>query len=251
MVLCHGFTGSPASLRGWGEELAGAGFSVRIPLLPGHGTRWQDMNATGFDDWLAELVTATRELRERCDTVVVGGLSMGGTLALRLAELHGDLLDGLVLVNPSVMSRRWDARLAPVLRLLQPLLLRVSPSLPGIADDIAKPGVVEGGYDRVPVAAGLSLQAAWRLVRADLAQVRAPLLLLHSRVDHVVEPENARLVLTGVSSTDVREVVLENSFHVATLDHDAPLIEQESIAFCRRLATARDAGAALPEGGQR
>ena len=238
VVLCHGFTGSPVSMRPWADSLAAAGFSVRLPLLPGHGTRWQDMNETGFDDWLAEILAAVREVQGRCEKVVLCGLSMGGTLALRVAQLHPELVAGLVLVNPSVMSTRFDAKIAPLLRLIQPLLLRVLPSLPGIADDIRTPGVREYGYDRLPVAAGLSLQAAWKVVRRALGEVRAPVLLLHSIVDHVVEPENSAIVLAEISSTDVREVLLENSFHVATLDHDAELIVAESVRFLDRIAGA-------------
>lgn len=238
VVLCHGFTGSPVSMRPWADALAAAGFSVRLPLLPGHGTRWQDMNDTGFDDWLAEILAAVRELQARCGKVVLCGLSMGGTLALRTAQVHPELVAGLVLVNPSVMSTRFEVKIAPLLRLIQPVLLRVLPSLPGIADDIRKPGVHEYGYDRLPVAAGLSLQAAWKVVRRALGEVTAPVLLLHSIVDHVVEPENSAIVLAEISSTDVREVLLENSFHVATLDHDAELIVAESVRFLDRIASA-------------
>lgn len=238
VVLCHGFTGSPVSMRPWADALAAAGHTVRLPLLPGHGTRWPDLNGTTFDDWLSTITTTVEELHGRCRAVVVVGLSMGGTLALRVAELHGDRIAGLVLVNPSVMTTRVDAKFGWLLRALLPVVRKVLPSLPGIAEDIRKPGVVEGGYDRLPLAAGLSLQAAWKVVRRDLPQVTVPLLLLHSAVDHVVEPENAAIVLAEVSSKDVREVVLENSYHVATLDHDAPLIESESLAFIERV-TAR------------
>jgi carboxylesterase len=235
VLLCHGFTGSPASLRPWADHLAATGYSVRLPLLPGHGTRWQDMNPTTFEQWLSAARAGLDELSDRCRCVVVGGLSMGGTLALRLAELHPERVAGLMLVNPSVMTTRFDARFAPVLRRLQPVLLRVMPSLPGIVDDIAKPGVTEAGYHRMPIVAALSLQAAWPVVRADLPLVTSPLLLLHSRVDHVVEPANSAIVLADVSSRDVREVMLENSYHVATLDHDAQLIFSESVDFIERV----------------
>lgn len=238
VVLCHGFTGSPASMRPWADALAAAGHTVRLPLLPGHGTRWTDLNETTFDDWLASVTAAVQELHGRCRAVVVAGLSMGGTLALRVAQLHGDRIAGLVLVNPSVMTTRVDAKFGGLLRALLPVVLKVMPSRLGIVDDIRRPGVVEGGYDRLPVAAGLSLQAAWKVVRRDLPRVTVPVLLLHSAVDHVVEPENAAIVLAEISSKDVREVVLNNSYHVATLDHDAPLIESESLRFIERV-TAR------------
>lgn len=236
VLLCHGFTGSPSSMQPWADRLTEAGFDTRLPLLPGHGTSWQQMNSTGFDDWLAAVTASLAELTEGCELVFVAGLSMGGTLALRLGELYPERIAGLMLVNPSVMTTRLDAKFAPVLRRLAPLVRRVMPSLPGIVDDIRKPGVAEDGYDRIPTLAALSLQQAWPVVRRDLPKVSSPVLLLHSTVDHVVEPENSAIVLAEISSTDKREVMLENSFHVATLDNDAELIFDESIAFIHRVA---------------
>ena len=136
MLLCHGFTGSPASLRPWADRLAAEGFSVRLPLLPGHGTSWQQMNRTTFDDWLGHVQAELTELSAQCRAVIVGGLSMGGTLALRLAELHPNAIAGLVLVNPSVMSLRREMTVLPVLK-------HLVPSLKGITDDIARPGATE------------------------------------------------------------------------------------------------------------
>lgn len=228
MLLCHGFTGSPASLRPWADRLATEGFSVRLPLLPGHGTSWPEMNRTTFDDWLGAVSDALAELTRRCRAVVVGGLSMGGTLALRLAELYPATVAGIVLVNPAVMSLRKAMIVLPVLK-------HLVPSLAGITDDIAKPGQAELGYDRTPLRAVASLRKGWAATRGDLAAVTQPVLLLHSRIDHVVEPENSRLIMDRISSADVTEIVLEHSYHVATLDFDAELIFDESVAFVRRV----------------
>jgi carboxylesterase len=213
-------------MRAWGDHLAGAGFTVRCPLLPGHGTRWQDLNRTTWEDWYGAVREALLALLATCKTVFVGGLSMGGTLTLRLAEEFGDRIAGIVLVNPSVTRLKWDTRLLPVLG-------RVVPSVPAIANDIKKPGETELAYPRTPVRAAASLARLWAVVRADLAKVTQPVLLLHSSVDHVVEPVNSQLVLKGVSSTDVTEVVLENSYHVATQDNDAEVIFTRSVEFAK------------------
>jgi carboxylesterase len=228
-LLCHGFTGTPASMRAWGDHLAAEGFSVRCPLLPGHGTRWQDMNRTGWPDWYGAVREELLALLATGEPVFVGGLSMGGTLTLRLAEEFGDRIAGIVLVNPSVTRLKWDTRLLPVLG-------RIVPSVPAIANDIKKPGVTELAYPRTPVRAAASLAQLWRLVRADLAKVTQPVLLLHSTVDHVVEPVNSQLVLAGISSADVTEVVLENSYHVATQDNDAEVIFTRSSEFAKARA---------------
>ena len=229
VVLAHGFTGTPQSMRPWGEALAAEGFAVRAPRLPGHGTRWQDMNATRWPDWYGEIARAVDELGTRCRRVLVFGLSMGGTLTLRIAEEYGAAVAGICLVNPSVTTLRRDVAF---LRFIAPLW----PYGPGVADDIARPGVTELGYDRMPLRAAVSLSELWTVVRADLGRVSCPVLLYRSATDHVVEPVNAELVLDGVSSTDAEEVVLHDSYHVATLDHDAPTIFAGSAAFARRVA---------------
>ena len=236
VLLCHGFTGTPQSLRPWAEHLAGEGFTVRLPLLPGHGTRWQDMARTGWQDWYSCVESELARLAQYCTTTLVFGLSMGGTLALRLAQCHPDVVAGLVLVNPSVMTLRWDMKFA---RLLGGVLAPVLRSAPGIGSDIAKPGVGEVGYERVPVRAAASLTRLWTVVRADLPSVTAPLLLYRSMTDHVVEPVNSRVVLDGVRSTEATEIVLADSYHVATLDVDAPRIFEGSVQFARRVHAER------------
>jgi carboxylesterase len=231
VLLCHGFTGTPQSMAPWGARLAEIGWSTRCPLLPGHGTRWQDMNRTDWPAWYSAVDTTFAELAQRCATVFVFGLSMGGTLALRLAERRGPAVAGLVLVNPSVTTERRDAPLLPVLS-------RIVPSMPGISSDIKKPGVTELAYGRLPLRAAASLSKLWQEVRRDLGDIDQPLLLFRSAVDHVVEPVNATIVLGGVSSTDTREVVLPDSYHVATLDNDASTIFEGSVDFVRRVVAA-------------
>ena len=232
VLLCHGFPGAPGSMRPWADHLVDAGYTVRLPLLPGHGTRWQDANRTTFDDWLGEVTGALQELTARCRAVVICGLSMGGTLTLRLAELYPDAMAGIVLVNPSVLTLRKDAKY------LLPVLRYVLPAYPGIIGDIAKPDVVEPGYKYIPVKAMYSLSQAWKLVRADLPKVTAPMLLMHSKVDHIVEPINAQVVRDEVSSTSVTDVVLEHSYHVATLDNDAELIFTSSVEFIEKVTAS-------------
>lgn len=224
VLLCHGFTGSPQSMRPWGDHLAARGYAVACPRLPGHGTRWQDMNDTRWPDWYGEVDRALTAMLARCDVVFLGGLSMGGTLALRLAEQHGAAVAGLVLVNPSLGTERWDVKLLPVLS-------RVLGSRPGVANDIKKPGASELAYDRLPLKAALSLQELWATTRADLGSVDQPILVYRSREDHVVEPLSGRLLREGVASSDVEERVLEDSYHVATLDNDAPAIFEGTVEW--------------------
>ena len=228
VLLSHGFTGCPASMTPWGKHLADEGFAVSVPRLPGHGTTWQEMNKTSWMDWYGELERAFEKLRANCDQVVVGGLSMGGGLVLRLAAERGKEVAGVMLVNAAVASNNKQL-------LAVPLLKRLLPSIPGIGNDIKMPGQQEYGYDRVPLKALGSMMAAWKEVRRELPQVTQPILLFRSAEDHVVDPSSAQIIASKVSSRDVTERILENSYHVATLDNDAPTIFAESVEFVRRV----------------
>jgi carboxylesterase len=228
VLLSHGFTGSPQSIRPWGEYLAARGFTVAVPRLPGHGTRWQEMQRMRWDDWYGEVDTAFRALSARCEQVVVGGLSMGGALALRVAQVHGDAVSGVVLVNPIILMD--DKRLAAL-----PVLKYLVPSLKGIADDIKKQCVTEGAYDRTPLRALHALTKGLRLVQADLGKVTQPVLLFRSTEDHIVTPASGKALLGRITSRDTEERLLPESYHVATLDNDAEQIFAGSVEFVQRL----------------
>ncbi len=223
-VLCHGLTGMPGSLIEWGRGLADAGLTVRIPRLPGHGTRWQDANAVSWQDWYDELERAFDDVRRTCERTYVMGLSMGGTVALRLAEERGDDVAGVVVVNPSLFTLRKDAKLLPFIRLFVP-------SFPPVGNDIKKPGAVEPAYDRLPLKAAYQLSLLWKLTNADLARITQPLLVFTSRDDHVVEPANSTRLMEAAGTADKRQIVLEDSYHVATMDNDLPRIVGETLTF--------------------
>ena len=230
VLLCHGFTGSPRSLRPWADHLEADGFRVALPRLPGHGTTWQEMNRTRWQDWYATVDRAFAELRRDCDRVFLAGLSMGGGLAIRLAEQHGAAVAGLALVNPAVRSS--DPR-----RLALPVLRHVVPSLSWISSDIALPDVLEGGYERAPLHAAWSATELLRDIQANLERVDQPLLIFKSVTDRVVDPTSLALIKARVRSSDLTVVSLERSYHVATLDYDAELIFTTSSAFFARLAS--------------
>jgi carboxylesterase len=224
VLLCHGFTGSPQTVRSWADYLAGQGLSVSLPRLPGHGTTWQDMARTGWQDWYGAVDAAFTALAARCEQTFVFGISMGGCLAFRLAEVRGSAVRGLVVVNPSLAADNKLLTVAPVLK----YVLR---SVPGIASDIKKPGVKEVGYDKVPVAAAASLPGLWGITTKHLNEVTQPVLVYRSAVDHVVGPASMRVLLAGVPEGLVTVRELAESYHVATLDNDAEAIFEGSLKF--------------------
>ncbi len=226
VLLCHGFTGTPATLRPWAGYLADAGLTVSLPRLPGHGTTWQEMAGTRWEDWYAEIDRAYEELRGHATEVFAMGISLGGCLALRLAEQRGDGVAGLVIVNPSITA---DTKLF----LLAPALKFVVPSLKGIGSDIKKEGAHELSYDRVPVRAASSLPQLWRLTRERLTDVTQPVLAYHSTTDHVVGPGSMRILRAALPGEQMTVRECGNSYHVATLDNDAGEIFAGSLEFVR------------------
>lgn len=224
-LLCHGFSGTPQSMRPWARHLAGEGFTVSVPRLPGHGTSWHEMARTRWEHWYAETDRALAELRGRCDRVFVLGLSLGGCLALRLAQQHGAGVAGLVLVNPWLSDRR-PLRVVPAVR---PLVR----SVPGVGADIKREGVSELSYDRIPLAALTGLPRLWSVTRARLGEVVQPVLLLRSAQDHVIGPSSVASLRKGLPPANLTEEVCPHSYHVATLDNDAPMIFDRSVEFLR------------------
>lgn len=230
VLFCHGFTGSPWSLLEWAKTTEAAGYRVSLPRLPGHGTTWQDMNLTGWQDWYCTVERAFDDLRAECDQVFIAGLSMGGSLALRLAEKRGDQVSGLILVNPAVLSYFKDQ--------IAPFAQYFIASVPSIGSDIAEPGGDEHAYPRTPVKAAASMMKMWMEVRACLDLVACPLLMFRSAVDHVVPDSSKDFILAHVSSDEITERVLPRSFHVATMDYDREQIFTESLEFLARHTAA-------------
>jgi carboxylesterase len=228
VLVSHGFTGSPYSMKPWGRSLAERGYAVEVPRLPGHGTTWQELNTTTWADWYAEVSRALTKLRAENDAVVLAGLSMGGALLLQLAEEHDADIAGLVLVNPAIATKRKDVKLLPVLK-------HVIPAFPAIANDIKRPGGNEYGYPKTPLKAAHSMMMAWPGIAAGLGKITKPVLYFRSSEDHVVDELSEGLILDGVSSTDVHKRMLDNSFHVATLDNDDQAIFDESAEFIARV----------------
>lgn len=223
-LVLHGFTGNPQSMRPLAVALAKAGFTVDMPLLPGHGTSIEDMIPTRWEDWSAAADAAYLALATGCDKVMVTGLSMGGTLSCWLAARHPEVA-GIAVVNPLVDPPAEEFR-----AMIRDLLAGGAEVVDGIGSDIAKEGSVESAYAESPLAAALSLFEGVDAVEPLLGQIRCPTLLLSSRVDHVVAVESGDVLEQRVAGP-VERIYLERSYHVATLDWDAPVIEERVVAF--------------------
>ncbi len=227
VLVLHGFTGNPHSMRPLAEAFAAAGFAVELPLLPGHGTTVEDMLPTTFADWSAAADAALARLAARADKLVVAGLSMGGTLTAWLAGRHPELA-GVVFVN-ALVDEPDGAR-----EFVQALLDAGETLMDAIGSDIADPDVKELAYDKTPIAPLASLFGVVDEVHEGLGRVTCPVLVFTSPQDHVVPPTNSDTIASLVQGP-VERVSLDRSFHVATLDYDRALIEERSVAFAREV----------------
>ncbi|MDO4919961.1 carboxylesterase [Kocuria sp.] len=232
VLVLHGFTSTTASVASWARAIhtaadaAGSAPGVGVPLLPGHGTRWQDLAVQPWQAWRDAVDAEYWRLRAHHEHVVVCGLSMGGALALHTAARRD--VAGVLLVNPALAlvnrMARFSGALSPVVA-----------SLPGIGSDIKRGAAEETAYDRTPLAAVAQLNVLMHRTARMLPAVTAPTVVFRSAEDHVVSGASADLVARR-SGGPVRVVGLPQSYHVATLDHDAPLIESVSRDAVQRLS---------------
>jgi len=216
-------------MRPLAEALSEAGFAVEMPRLPGHGTAVEDLIETGWDDWLTEADRALTALQARCSDgrVVVAGLSMGGALTTALAQGHPELA-GIVLINAPVAA---PPELAAS---LEEMLAGGMEIIDSIGGDIADPDADEASYDATPLRSLVTMLMAAEDVRARLAEIQQPTLIITSRQDHVVNPEDSDVLAEHISGP-VERVWLEKSFHVATLDYDRAEVEHRTVEFARRV----------------
>lgn len=224
VLVIHGFTGSPVTVKPWAEFFNQQGYTVITPCLPGHGTTWQQMNESNWQDWYKEVEQSFIELQKTCTRIFIAGFSMGGALALKLAQIRGSEIEGLILLNASIHDRRFILKLTPLLKF-------IFPSIKKGATDIAKPNPPKHSYGRTPLKALDSLRKLWKSVVKDLYLIDLPLLVAYSNHDHAVDPENSFTIVDNVSSSDIREVVFEKSFHNVPLDYDLDILNFESKLF--------------------
>jgi len=232
VLLVHGFTGNPSSVRGVAEAMIATGFDVEVPRLPGHGTTVDDMLTTSWVDWMGEVSEARTRLARRVDRVVLAGQSMGGSLVLASALTDPDAV-GVICINPLTRTRSDDE-----MEMLADFLDDGVVIVPGEGSDIADPDSFDIAYDGTPVAPLVSFLAdGVAPITERFAELTLPLRLFTSRQDHVVEPADSEY-LAGHHGGAVEHTWLDRSYHVATRDFDKDLVIDESIAFVERVGAS-------------
>ncbi|MDA8115856.1 MAG: alpha/beta fold hydrolase [Actinomycetota bacterium] len=223
VLFIHGFTGAPATMDPQIEAAAAAGYDVYAPLLRGHGTSLDDMVPTRYEDYLEDAQRALDELAGGDAPVTVVGISMGGTLAVDLG-LSDPRVERMVLINPLVLPPAEG-----YLALLDQLLEAGVEVAPAVGSDIADPAIKEASYDGAPIRAARSLFLNTARVAPRVSELAMPILLFSSLQDHVVPAESGEYLAAEAGS--VKRILLERSYHVATLDYDKDLITREMLEF--------------------
>jgi len=222
VLLLHGFSSVPGSFYGLATVLAGSGYTVSAPLLPGHGTTLDALQASTWREWRDCAVTHFEALRACCDHVVVIGHSMGGALAVSLGARDPSVA-AFVMINPQLL---WPAEAAAeVAALLGRGVVLGAP----IGGDIKKGGGRPPTMSHTPLLALQQLFDALPEVAASLGKLTAPILLLSSREDHVVPPSNGDALVEDAPS--VTRYWLDESYHVAMVDNDAERINAYVLEF--------------------
>lgn len=220
MLLIHGFTGSPSEMRLLGHYLHERGLTVAAPLLPGHGTREEDLNQKRWTDWVDSVTQAYADLQRRCEVIFVGGESLGSLLALHLAQQQQQL-DGAILLSPPIIVT--DPR-----RYVVPLLKYLVPKAPKSEEVFVDPTAIPRlwAYEQLPSFAAHEVLKLIHHVKRGLPQVTCPLLILQSTQDRTIHSNCARYIGQKVSSTDKQIVFLHDSGHVLALDREWRIVAE-------------------------
>ncbi len=226
VLLLHGWTGSPAHLRLLGADLAAAGYGVVAPLLPGHGTDIKDIVGTGWRDWVRVAAEAAHDIGEGGAHLHLGGLSMGGLLAV-LLSIPFDAVS-LTTINAPIHIYSRTAWFSAAMRgSTRVRTYEKGARHPDYAHDYAHQ------YDGTPVGSVADLLDIMRAAKKTLPRVTAPSLVIQSRTDETVRPRSAGYIYERLGASFKRLVWLEQSAHVATLDVERDRVAEEMVRHLR------------------
>lgn len=228
--MIHGFTSSPTEMKELAGLLRAQGYRTHLPILPGHAATPEALLRVTHRDWLATAETAFLHLQQETQKQIVIGLSLGGALALHLAANFD--FAGVVALAPALWVPKWKEYGAYVAGTF--FKTRRKKGGPDVNDDGGR--ALLDSYPEYPYAALYEVFQLQRLVRAELARINMPVLVIHARHDHVVPVATVRHIAAQVKSSHREELIVKNSYHVLTVDRDRPQIFQRIQEFIQKVA---------------
>lgn len=249
VLALHGLLGNPLEMHYLGRRLQSAGYTVHIPLIAGYGFAPgadASLRTANFEQWYAEVVRHFEDLKRTHKTVSVTGLCIGAVLALRLASERSDDVAALSLLATTLAYDGWSL---PWYRFLLPLVYYTpwrrfyafqethpygvkNPRLQRwFAREMKVKGSSAAGAASLSGEALFQAQRLIKEVRANLAQVRTPALIMHAQEDDMASTRSADVVEQKIDSRIKRKIILHDSYHIITLDNEKERVANETIAF--------------------
>lgn len=243
VLLFHGMTGSPFELKKYGQYLFAQGYDVYADCLPGHGDKVEDIYTVKFTDWVDFSCSKFKELKQTYKEVFVSGICLGSVLALAVAEMYPNEVDGVIALSTTLYLDGWRL---PWYSFLMPLglstLVRFYYSYPecephGIKNlrtrNVIKRLLEKGdvGMNDFPMTAIYELLKLSSFVRKDLKKVVAPILLIHSEEDDLSSPRSVKTVYNKISSEDKNMIILKDSYHMVLYDNEKEFVFNKANDF--------------------
>lgn len=222
-LLIHGFSSTPAELRELGESLSKEGYTVLSILLSGHGTVVENMEKSNYGDWIKSAEEGYERLKKTCTKIYVIGHSMGGLLALNLAENYK--VDKLVALAPALVSKSKASKYAGIIKHFMKYTEWPPEERP---EEETK---YQLGYAKIPLRSVEQLNKLQKVTRKDLKKIVSPLLIVHSINDNAIHANGIKLIENKVSSKEIHKHYLNNSGHNITIEREKGIVVKEVIAF--------------------
>lgn len=260
VLLFHGLSSTPLELQYLARGLHRAGYSVRIAVIEGYSHGLPSRAPSGHREWAAAALAEFDRMRAQCDTLAVGGLCIGALLSLAVAARRGEAVSHILALSTTLHYDGWAAprsrvflplaRVFPLLgriavREREPFGLKDERLRAWVAAQMKESGGSDAGAAVLRVSDLLQAQDLMRLVRQGLAAITAPTLLLHAREDEAASPRSAFEVASGVSSKRVHCVILNDSYHMISIDKEKARVLGEMKEFLQASGSTADAGSKM------
>ena len=252
VLLIHGLGGTPTELRFIAQSLARDGRTVYCSQLAGHCGTPEELRRTTWQEWYASVEEAHDRLLQHCDVIVAGGLSMGGILALHLAQKRPETVHGLLLYAPTLTLDGWSMPwYSRALNYVRPLPIRLEFELAerepyGLKDERVRALVAssmqsgdsgQAGTFRTPMRSFANFNRLVAVVKGELGKLRQPALIVHPRDDDMASLKNAHYLQANLGGL-VDSVILDDSYHMVTLDQQRHIVAERSLGFVGRIEAA-------------